>query len=97
MKHNIIFTAMLAMAIAFTSCGDDDEESCTEDEICTAEVTVCCTENSCKYVVDGQEYDSREEAEANTPECTAERAPDSPQASVADRLKSLEARAKANL
>lgn len=99
MKNKLALLAILAMVFTISACGDDDEESCQKDEICESEITVCCASNSdddCKYVVDGTEYDTEEEASESI-ECAAGAAPDGDKSSVRQSLKSMTTRAKANL
>ena len=99
MKYKLFTYALMAGAITFGSCSDDDDESCEKDEVCEVEYSVCCSSGSdddCTYVVDGTEYDSFEAASENF-ECTASAFPDEDKARAIQSLKDLTARAKANL
>lgn len=98
MRQNLFFTSILALAIGFTSCGDDDEESCSNDEICEeTEITVCCESSSnCTYTVNGTEYDNEDDA-IDAASCPASAFPNGDKSSVREAIQSLTARAKANI
>lgn len=98
MKQNLFLTSILALAIGFTSCGDDDEESCSNDEICEeTSITVCCeSQSQCTYTVNGTEYDNEEDAIENA-SCPASASPNDDKSEVREAIRSLTARAKANI
>ncbi|MEO9850468.1 MAG: hypothetical protein ABJH72_05170 [Reichenbachiella sp.] len=99
MKYNIALYATLTFAaFSLGSCSDDDEATCANDkDICTVEVTVCCTsETECTYLVGDTEYATLEEANQST-ECTASKAPGDQKGSVVEGLKALTVQAKANI
>ncbi|MFY0627430.1 MAG: hypothetical protein JXR07_14105 [Reichenbachiella sp.] len=58
MKNNIGVALIVFSAFFLTFCGEEDEETCSADDFCseTVTVTVCCTDGSCVYQYDGEEY-----------------------------------------
>ncbi|MEP2023987.1 MAG: hypothetical protein ABJH98_06800 [Reichenbachiella sp.] len=96
MKKSIFLYCILFFVVGvLSSCGDDDEETCDEFEVCTNEsATSCCTcadDSCCTYTYDGVEYDTADEA-ADAIGCggTAEKA------QLIGILKAARTRAKAN-
>ena len=54
----IMIITISLLSITFTNCGETDNESCKQDEICTGKnVTSCCTsDNVCVFKYNGKEY-----------------------------------------
>jgi len=96
MKKHLYLFCLLAFSIGtLSSCGEDDEETCDELEVCTNEsVTSCCTcadDACCTYTYEGVEYATADEA-ADAIGCggTAEKA------DIIDRLNESRSRSKAS-
>ena len=60
MKAAKLLTLFLSLGLSvvfLSNCGGDEEtESCAEDEVCSTSVTACCDDVACVYKYNGKEY-----------------------------------------